>query len=181
MSSRTWTVRQVLGVAAVASLALAGFMAPGRGATLAGSSTMTMKQDLADREKDIHWPEGFDPSQADLFSHNALVINASCERIWGHIIDATKWPQWYPNPKDVRIDGGNVLKNGTVFHWSTFGLPLESRVNEFVPYTRIGWYGYTFRRGGAPTAGKEKWSAEQVRRVLARGRSLLPPTKFAGL
>ena len=44
MSSRTWTVRQVLGVAAVASLALAGFMAPGRGATLAGSSTMTMKQ-----------------------------------------------------------------------------------------------------------------------------------------
>ena len=149
MSSRTWTVRQVLGVAAVASLALAGFMAPGRGATLAGSSTMTMKQDLADREKDIHWPEGFDPSQADLFSHNALVINASCDRIWGHIIDATKWPQWYPNSKDVRIDGGNVLEDGTVFHWSTFGLPLESRVNEFVPHTRIGWYGYT--PGAAPT------------------------------
>ena len=103
---------------------------------------MMMEQDLADREKDIHWAEGFDPSQADLFSHNALLINASCERIWGHIIDATKWPQWYPNSKDVRIDGGDVLKEGTVFHWSTFGLPLESKVNEFVPYTRIGWYGY---------------------------------------
>jgi hypothetical protein len=121
----------VLGVAAVASLALAGFMAPGRGAMPAASSTMTMKQDLADREKDIHWPEGFDPSQADLFSHNALVINASCERIWGHIIDATKWPQWYPNSKGVRIDGGNVLKDGTV------------------PYTRVGWYGYAL--GAAPT------------------------------
>jgi hypothetical protein len=36
-----------------------------------------------------------------------------------------------------------------VFHWSTFGLPLESRVNEFVPYTLIGWYGYT--PGTAPT------------------------------
>jgi hypothetical protein len=58
---------------------------------------MTMKQDLADREKDIRWPQGFNPSQADLFSHNALLINASCERIWGHIVDATKWPQWYPN------------------------------------------------------------------------------------
>jgi hypothetical protein len=149
MSSRTWTVRQVLGVAAVASLALAGFMAPGLGAMPAGSSTMTMKQDLADREKDIHWPEGFDPSQADLFSHNALVINASCDRIWGHIIDATKWPQWYPNSKGVRIDGGNVLKDGTVFRWSTFGLPLESRVYEFMPYTRIGWYGYA--PGAAPT------------------------------
>ena len=25
---------------------------------------MMMKEDLADREKDIHWPEGFNPSQA---------------------------------------------------------------------------------------------------------------------
>jgi hypothetical protein len=40
----------------------------------------------------------------------------------------------------VRIDGGDVLKEGTVFHWSTFGLLLESKVNEFVPYTRIGSY-----------------------------------------
>jgi hypothetical protein len=149
MSNRSWTVRQALGVAALAALALAGCVAPGRAATQAGSSAMTMKQDLANRETDIHWPKGFDPSQADLFSHNALVINASCERIWGHIIDATTWPQWYPNSKDVRIDGDEVLKDGTVFHWSTFGLPLESRVNEFTPYTRIGWYGYA--PGAAPS------------------------------
>ena len=135
-------VRQALGTAAIAALALAGSLAPARAANQAGSSIVTMEQDLADREKDIHWPEGFDPSRADLFSHNALLINASCERIWGHIIDATKWPQWYPNSKDVRIDGGDVLKEGNVFHWSTFGLPLESKVNEFVPYARIGWYGY---------------------------------------
>jgi len=109
---------------------------------------MTMKQDLADREKDIHWPEGFNPSQADLFSHNALLINASCERIWGHIVDATKWPQWYPNSKDVLIDGGDVLEGGTVFHWSTFGLPLESKVNEFVPYTRH-WLVRLCARNGA--------------------------------
>ena len=51
-----------------------------------------------------------------MFSHDALLINASCERIWGHIVDATKWPQWYPNSKDVRIDGGDVLKEGNVFH-----------------------------------------------------------------
>lgn len=103
---------------------------------------MTMQRDLAQREKDVHWPSGFDPSHADLFSHNALVINASCERIWGHIVDATMWPQWYPNSKDVRIDGDDILKEGSIFHWSTFGLLLESKVNEFVPFTRIGWYGY---------------------------------------
>ena len=81
--------RHALGMAAIATLAVAGSLAPARAANQEGSIIMTMKQDLADREKDIHWPEGFDPSVADLFSHNALLINASCERIWGHIIDAT--------------------------------------------------------------------------------------------
>ena len=160
MTSTTRNFRQALGMAAIAALALAGSFAPARAANHQGNSIMTMKQDLADREKDIHWPEGFNPSQADLFSHNALLINASCERIWGHIVDATKWPQWYPNSKDVRIDGGDVLKEGDVFHWSTFGLPLESKVNEFVPYTRIGWYGYA--PGTAPTLGRRKFESSRT-------------------
>ncbi len=145
----TSSVPRALRLVMVSALALAGPVSPGWAAMLAGSSTMTMQQDLAQREKDIHWPAGFDPSQADLFSHNALVINASCERIWGHIVDATKWPQWYPNSKDVRIDGDDILKEGSIFHWSTFGLLLESKVNEFVPFTRIGWYGYA--PGTAPS------------------------------
>src|SRR5258706_973824 len=105
---------------------------------------MTMKDDLANRSTDIHWPPGFDPVTADLFSHNELLINASCERTWQHIIEAPRWPQWYPNAKDVRIvsDSGSVLKDGTAFRWTTFGLPLESRIREFVPYSRIGWYRY---------------------------------------
>src|ERR1700674_2887609 len=94
-----------------------------RGVVIGREKRVAVGCELTNREKDIHWPEGFDPSQADLFSHNELVINASCERIWGHIVDATKWPQWYPNSKDVRIDGGDVLKEGIVFHWSTFALP----------------------------------------------------------
>jgi uncharacterized protein YndB with AHSA1/START domain len=103
----------------------------------------TMQGDLKSRSRDIHWPTGFDPEKADLFSHNELVINASCERVWKHIIDADKWPQWYPNSKDVRIIGNSpVLAQGTVFRWTTFGLPLESKINEYVPSTRIGWYGY---------------------------------------
>jgi uncharacterized protein YndB with AHSA1/START domain len=114
------------------------------------SAMMTMRHDLANRSHDIHWPQGFDPSQADLFSHNELRIAASCEVVWSHIIDATKWPQWYPNSKDVRIvSGGNTLAAGAVFRWSTFDLPLESRINEFVPYSRIGWYGYA--PGTAPS------------------------------
>jgi hypothetical protein len=67
------------------------------------ASIMTMRDDLANRSPDIHWPPGFDPLKADLFSHNELFVNASCERVWQHIIEATKWPQWYPNAKDVDL------------------------------------------------------------------------------
>src|SRR4029077_20109386 len=49
----------------------------------------TMKDDLAKRSRDIHWPTGFDPEKADLFAHNELVIHAPCERVWQPIIDAT--------------------------------------------------------------------------------------------
>jgi hypothetical protein len=123
--------RRALGYAALAALALAGMAAWSHAANQAGSNVMSMKSDLANREKDIHWPQGFDPSQADLFSHNELLINASCARIWSHIIDANKWPEWYPNAKEVKITGDTVLKDGTVFRWTTFGLPIESKVNEF--------------------------------------------------
>ena len=128
--------RRALSCAAFAAIAVACTMAWSQALNQAGSNVMTMKQDLANREKDIHWPQGFDPSQADLFSHNELLINASCERIWSHITDAAKWPEWYSNSKDVKISGDTVLRDGTVFRWTTFGLPLESRVNEFAPYTK---------------------------------------------
>src|SRR5271154_5487512 len=88
---------------------------------------MSMKDDLAHRSPHIHWPTGFEPEKADLFAHNDLIINASCERIWTHIIDASRWPTWYPNSKDVEIQGGvPVLGDGTVFRWTTFGLAIES-------------------------------------------------------
>ena len=105
---------------------------------------MTMQTDLANRSADIHWSEGFNPATADLFSHNQRVIEVSCERVWGHIIDATKWPEWYPNSKDVRIiaNAEGVLGADTIFRWRTFGLTLESKVHECVPFSRLGWYGY---------------------------------------
>jgi uncharacterized protein YndB with AHSA1/START domain len=145
MTNQRTNLRRVLSVAAV-GLLLAGGTARSQSAKLdpqaERKTTMTMQDDLANRAAEIHWPTGFDPAKADLFSHNELVINAPCERVWQHIIDATKWPKWYPNSKDVQIIDGTVLAHGTVFRWTTFGLPLESKINEFVPYTRVGWYGY---------------------------------------
>jgi hypothetical protein len=148
-------VPHVLSRAAVAGLALLAASLPSYADPIQdpheeGKVAMTMKSDLLNRSPEIHWPQGFDPTTADLFSHNELLIKARCERVWRHIVEAPKWPEWYPNSKNVRIvgDGETVLKEGTTFRWTTFGLPLESRINEFVPYTRIGWYGYA--PGAAP-------------------------------
>jgi uncharacterized protein YndB with AHSA1/START domain len=130
-----------IGLASISSTALSQTSHPSQMSQR--TPIMSMQADLANRSYGIHWPEGFEPQNADLFSHNELAINASCERVWSHIIDATKWPSWYPNSKDIRILGGEkLLQSGTIFRWTTFGLSIESRVNEFVPYSRIGWYGY---------------------------------------
>jgi uncharacterized protein YndB with AHSA1/START domain len=116
-----------------------------------GPSTKTMETDVAHRSMEIHWPQGFDPTHGDLFAHNALQINTSCEVVWDRIVDADKWPTWYPNSKAVKILGGaKKLGKDVRFRWSTFGHDIESKVNEFEPYTRIGWYGYV--PGKAPAA-----------------------------
>jgi hypothetical protein len=36
----------------------------------------TSHDDLIDRSAYIHWPDGFDPDNAELFAHNAVVIDA---------------------------------------------------------------------------------------------------------
>jgi uncharacterized protein YndB with AHSA1/START domain len=110
-----------------------------------GKTTMTMHQDLALRARDIRWPEGFRPETADLFAHNELTIAAPCDRVWRHLVEAQAWPQWYPNSRNVILPAGTTeLQAGTVFHWKTFGLSVESRVLEFEPGQRLGW------TGGAP-------------------------------
>jgi hypothetical protein len=108
-----------------------------------GYKAMSMNYDLAHRSPDIHWPAGFEPEKADLFAHNDLLINASCERIFTHIIEANRWPTWYPNSKDVVVEcGDSVLRDGTVFRWTTFGLTIESKVHDYEVNRRLGWYGY---------------------------------------
>jgi Polyketide cyclase / dehydrase and lipid transport len=122
-----------------------------------------MKDDLAHRSPDIHWPAGFAPAKADLFAHNELIISASCARVWSHLIDAGRWPSWYPNSKDVQIQGAEQqLSSGTVFRWTTFGLSIESKVQEYVPNQRLGWFGYAGLRQSDETLmhrGHDLWLA----------------------
>jgi hypothetical protein len=93
----------------------------------------SVTDDAAKRSSEIHWPAGLSPDNADLFAHNEIFINAPSSRVWQHIIEAPKWPEWYPNSRDVQIvnDQGSVLKADSKFEWSTFGpadLQHDSRV-----------------------------------------------------
>ncbi len=64
----------------------------------------TIHDDLIERSVDIHWPDGFDPVHADLFAHNAIVINAPVEKIWATLTAADAWPGWYSNATEVVVN-----------------------------------------------------------------------------
>jgi hypothetical protein len=100
--------------------------------------------DAAMRSPEIRWPEGFTPEDAELFAHNEIFIRAPRLRVWQHIIEAPKWPQWYPNAQDARIATGrlDVLQKGTRFAFDTLGLHIDGRVAEFIPESRLGWFGH---------------------------------------
>jgi hypothetical protein len=117
------------------------------------NEALTFNSDGAMRSKDLHWPDGFHPEQADLFAHNEIVIHASCEKVFANMADPQAWPSWYPNSHNVKLlnspDG--KLHEGTRFSWDTFGLHFESRVHEFVPNSRIGWFGDSSTTNGYHT------------------------------
>lgn len=103
-----------------------------------------MAADLRARSQEVHWPKDFEPEHAALFAHNEAHIDAPCDVVWRQIINARSWPDWYPNAHDVTLLGGaRELTPGSRWRWQTFGLSIESQVHEFVPGSRLGWFGGT--------------------------------------
>ena len=99
--------------------------------------------ELSQRVNGIHWPRGFDPSTAQSFSHNELVIEANCSRVWNFLSDANSWQSWLTIAKNVHlIDAVSTLGMDTRFSWDIFGITIESRVGEYVPETRLGWFSH---------------------------------------
>jgi len=99
--------------------------------------------DVAAPSARIHWSPRFQPKDADLLAHNEIVIAASRVTVWRHLVEAPKWPDWYPNARDVRIVSGrsDVLENNSRFEFRTFGMHIDARVGEFLPERRLGWFG----------------------------------------
>jgi uncharacterized protein YndB with AHSA1/START domain len=88
----------------------------------------------------IHWPQGLEPRDVDVFVHNEAWIDASPEIVWANLIDVTQWPNWYANSADVHIEGGQQkLAKGVTFDWKTYGFSIASTVDMFEPGREIGW------------------------------------------
>lgn len=67
---------------------------------------------------------------------NEIAIAAPVSAVWGWLIHAAAWPDWYPNSSAVRIESGKLWER---FTWRTFGVAVRSRVREFVAEERIAW------------------------------------------
>ena len=100
--------------------------------------------DRAHRDTAIHWPLAFDPGVAPVFSHNELLLHTDCHRAFTHLADAPHWPDWFLLTKDVSIEGtaaeqAQPVHNGTLLRLKIFNSPIQSRIVEFVPDSRISW------------------------------------------
>jgi uncharacterized protein YndB with AHSA1/START domain len=89
----------------------------------------------------IHYPAQYQPGSSGVYVSNKLNITAPPETVWAWLIRADLWSTWYPNSSNMSIEGGtrSTLERGTQFRWKTFGVTVNSTVQEFVPYERIAW------------------------------------------
>ena len=71
---------------------------------------------------------------------NAINVAATPEAVWKVLIRAAEWSSYYDNASKVVIeDGGPDLSADARFTWKTFGVDLQSEVQEFEPLERIAW------------------------------------------
>ncbi|HUK80793.1 MAG TPA: SRPBCC family protein [Nitrososphaerales archaeon] len=88
----------------------------------------------------IHWPERYAPEKTHVHVKNELEMDVKPEAVWAWLVRAKLWPTWYANSENVEVEGGGPdLQAGVSFRWKTFGVTLDSKVEEFVPSERMGW------------------------------------------
>jgi hypothetical protein len=91
--------------------------------------------------ENVIFPDGARPEQSPVFAHNELFIAAPPERVWPWLVRAVRWPEWYANARDVRVDGGGDLAHGVRFDWITFGVRVHTKIEEMVLHRRLSWSG----------------------------------------
>jgi len=98
---------------------------------------------------EIHWPDGYLPGKTDNYISNEIIVSGlTAADVWRRLNPPHQWPTYYANAADVVIQGGgNELRLGARFRFTTFGFPVEAEVTEHQPPTagqaaRIAWHGW---------------------------------------
>jgi uncharacterized protein YndB with AHSA1/START domain len=94
----------------------------------------------------INWPDHFKPENCAIHVVNELEMDAPPDAVWDCLIHAAAWPEWYPNASNVTVHDApdGRLSAGARFRWKTFGVVIDTRVEEFEPPMRIAWSAKAF-------------------------------------
>ena len=137
----------------------------------------------------IIWPDAFHPNHCPVFVSNEIDSPAKPAHVWAWLVRATFWPQWYPNSASVVITQGLPpdLTATSKFRWTTFGVRLDTEVEEFVPGERIAWRARAFGVDAyhawllrpTSTGGCHILTEETQKGFLARAGNLLMPYRMS--
>ena len=76
---------------------------------------------------------------APVITRDEILIDAPLDTIWSLQTDISSWSEWQPDIDASTIEG--PLEVGTVFRWQTYGLSIESTIQEIDAPRRIVWSG----------------------------------------
>ena len=99
---------------------------------------------------DIRWPDSARPERATIHAFNESYTPATPEAVWSWLVRARDWPTWYDNCRALSFDAGEGpdLAPGRRFRWTTFGVRVATRIEEFEPPYRLAWRGTAFGSSG---------------------------------
>ncbi|MEV4812146.1 SRPBCC family protein [Micromonospora avicenniae] len=89
--------------------------------------------------RDSYQSPGFTAPYSESSMHGEAVIEASPQRVYSHLVDVSRWPDWVPEVRRTHVP--NEIRLGTAFEIEMYGVQLEAVVSEYEPDTRFGWIG----------------------------------------
>jgi uncharacterized protein YndB with AHSA1/START domain len=100
-------------------------------------STSSKSQRLANSENKIRTMD-IDVN-APVITRDEILIDAPLGTIWSLQTDISSWSEWLPDIDASTLEG--PLEAGRVFRWQTYGLSIESTIQEIDAPRRIVWSG----------------------------------------
>ena len=127
----------------------------------------------------VRWPAEARPEVSPVYGRSEIEIAAPPAVVWGHLVRAEAWPEWFADCGSVRIEAGPRpdLGIGTRFRWTVMRVPVVTTVDECEPPLRLAWSGSGLGARAyhgwilEPTAGGTRVITEETQRGV--GPSLL--------